>query len=588
MAFDSVLGTGIAIDYDPPLTFPFATDVKLPHTWEIAKEFLDVDAAGATTLERLARAALFTLRNAVIGFTLGSVFGLGLAIRSCTSGSWNAHSCPNIVASQTIPIIAIAPLIVIGLKADWFGVAIVVDLPDVLPRDHRRATRATRYDPRALELMRSYAASRGQILRKLRLPAARPYLFTGFRIAAPAAVVGSIVGELPSLIQDGLARQIITGIAVLLPQRRVPVGGDRRLLGAGHRRVSGGRGRRERDAPPRAARRRGRGSMTESAGTRRPVVEIAGVSKTFAARGNATGSVEALVGIDLIVARGEFVSLIGPSGCGKSTLLRIIGDLTSPTAGTVTVNGKAAPQARLDRDYGMVFQAPILFDWRRSRRTSSCRSRSTGRPRPIATAARPTSCDLVELADFARHYPWQLSGGMQQRVAIARALAVDPAILLMDEPFGALDEMTRERMNLELLKIWERTGTTIVFVTHSIAEAVFLSTRVVVMSARPGRISAIVDIDLPRERNVETREMEQYFHLVTEVREALRGDERGTGAATGPAATVPMAARVPMVPAARMTPRPAGSRRRAYPDDERDRRHAADPGRPSDRHGPVA
>jgi NitT/TauT family transport system ATP-binding protein len=273
--------------------------------------------------------------------------------------------------------------------------------------------------------------------------------------------------------------------------------------------------------------------MTGPAGTQRPVVEIGGVSKTFTARGNATGRVEALIGIDLDVARGEFVSLIGPSGCGKSTLLRIIGDLTSPTAGTVTVNGKAAPQARLDRDYGMVFQAPILFDWRSVQANVELPLEINGTPKADRVRRATDNLRLVELADFAGHYPWQLSGGMQQRVAIARALAVDPAILLMDEPFGALDEMTRERMNLELLKIWDRTGTTIIFVTHSIAEAVFLSTRVVVMSARPGRISSIIDIDLPRERNVDTRENERYFHLVTQVREALRGDERRGGAGEG-------------------------------------------------------
>ena len=268
---------------------------------------------------------------------------------------------------------------------------------------------------------------------------------------------------------------------------------------------------------------------TEGQSQARPVVEIAGVSKVFDGRPQRATRVEALVGIDLSIAAGEFVSLIGPSGCGKSTLLRLIGDLTSPTSGTITVNGKPAERARRDRDYGMVFQAPILFDWRTVQGNVELPLEISGASKAQRQQRAIEHLRLVELSDFAGHYPWQLSGGMQQRVAIARALAVDPALLLMDEPFGALDEMTRERMNLELLKIWERTETTIVFVTHSIAEAVFLSTRVVVMSPRPGRISSIIDIDLPRERNVETRELEQYFHLVTAVREALRGDERSGG-----------------------------------------------------------
>lgn len=210
--YASFLGTGIAIDHDPPLTFSFATDSKLPHTWDIAMEFFRPDAAGATTLERLVGAAVFTLRNAAIGFALGSVLGLGLAILLVHVRILERALVPLIVASQTIPIIAIAPLIVIGLKADWFGVAIVSTYLTFFPVTIAALRGLRAYDPRALELMRSYAASRWAILRKLRMPAARPYLFTGFRIAGPAAVVGAIVGELPSLIQDGLARQIITGM----------------------------------------------------------------------------------------------------------------------------------------------------------------------------------------------------------------------------------------------------------------------------------------------------------------------------------------------------------------------------------------
>ena len=273
------------------------------------------------------------------------------------------------------------------------------------------------------------------------------------------------------------------------------------------------------DPSPRAAQQAG------------PVVRVSGVDKTF--RRGDRAVTKALEGIDLDIARGEFVSLIGPSGCGKSTLLRIVGDLTSPSTGTVTVNGKTAEQARRDRDYGMVFQAPVLFDWRTVEDNVKLPLEILGWDAARRASRAREILDLVELGEFVKHHPFQLSGGMQQRVAIARALAFEPSILLMDEPFGALDEMTRERMNGEVLRIWERTGTTILFVTHSIPEAVFLSSRVVVMSARPGRITTIVDIDLPRPRTDETRESRRYFELVTAVREALRAggaelDDRGT------------------------------------------------------------
>ena len=183
------------------------------------------------------------------------------------------------------------------------------------------------------------------------------------------------------------------------------------------------------------------------------------------------------------------MSLIGPSGCGKSTLLRIIGDLTQPTTGAVEVNGKTAHQARLDHDYGMVFQDSVLFDWRTVAKNVSLPLEMLGWDRARRKQRVDEMLALVELQGFGDHYPWQLSGGMQMRVAIARALSFEPALLLMDEPFGALDEMTRERLNIELLELWRRMESTIVFVTHSISEAVFLSTRVVVMSPRPGRIA---------------------------------------------------------------------------------------------------
>ena len=250
------------------------------------------------------------------------------------------------------------------------------------------------------------------------------------------------------------------------------------------------------------------------------VVSIENVTKTFV-----KGQVTALENITLALTAGEFVSLIGPSGCGKSTLLRVVGNLVDPTAGTVTVNGKSAHQARLDRDYGIVFQDAVLFDWRTIAKNIALPLELLGWDRARRTARVEELLELVELTGFEKHHPWQLSGGMQQRVAIARALSFEPALLLMDEPFGALDEMTRERLNIELLRIWETLGSTVVFVTHSISEAVFLSTRVVVMSPRPGRIRGIVPIDLAQPRTVQTREDPRYFELVTQVRELLRGIE---------------------------------------------------------------
>jgi NitT/TauT family transport system ATP-binding protein len=246
------------------------------------------------------------------------------------------------------------------------------------------------------------------------------------------------------------------------------------------------------------------------------VVELEGVGKEFA-----HGNTIALRGIDLTIEKGEFVSLIGPSGCGKSTLLRIIGDLIEPSDGRVTVHGKPAHQARLDRDYGIVFQNAVLYDWRTVSKNISLPLEMLGWDRARRAARTREMLELVELTGFENHHPWQLSGGMQQRVSIARALSFSPALLLMDEPFGALDEMTRERLNMELLRIWQETGSTIVFVTHSIAEAVFLSTRVVVMSPRPGRISDLLEIDLPQPRTAQLREDPRFFELVTELREAL-------------------------------------------------------------------
>jgi NitT/TauT family transport system ATP-binding protein len=255
--------------------------------------------------------------------------------------------------------------------------------------------------------------------------------------------------------------------------------------------------------------------------TSEAVVSLKRVTKEFG-----KGAVTALQDIDLDVHPAEFVSLIGPSGCGKSTLLRIVGDLIQPSVGDVVVNGKSARQARRDRDYGIVFQDAVLFDWRTVAKNIGLPLEMVGWDRAKRQERVREMVDLVELTGFEDHHPWQLSGGMQQRVSIARALSFSPALLLMDEPFGALDEMTRERLNLELLRIWAQTGSTIIFVTHSIAEAVFLSTRVVVMSPRPGQITGIVDVDLPQPRSIETRELPRFAELVREVRRTLR---RGGG-----------------------------------------------------------
>lgn len=253
-------------------------------------------------------------------------------------------------------------------------------------------------------------------------------------------------------------------------------------------------------------------------------VSIKSLNKIF--NQGSSNQVHALKDIDLDIAPNEFVSLIGPSGCGKSTLLRVIGDLVSSSSGQVLVNNKSAHQARLDRDYGMVFQSATLYDWRTVAKNVQLPLELMNYAKDKKEARTREMLKLVELQDFHNHYPWQLSGGMQQRVSIARALAFEPSILLMDEPFGALDEMTRERLNLELLSIWEKTKTTVIFVTHSITEAVFLSTRVIVMSARPGRITQDITIDLPQPRNTDTRENVRFFQLETQVREALRESER--------------------------------------------------------------
>jgi NitT/TauT family transport system ATP-binding protein len=252
-----------------------------------------------------------------------------------------------------------------------------------------------------------------------------------------------------------------------------------------------------------------------------PAISLRGVSMVFGA-GASEGHVRVLQGVDLDVAAGEFVSLIGPSGCGKSTLLRLIGDLLQPSAGVIQVNGKTPRQARLRREYGIVFQQPVLYDWRTVTQNVQLPLEVMNVPLEERRKRAASWLQLVGLTEFADRYPWELSGGMQQRVSIARALSFKPSVLLMDEPFGALDEMTRERLNRELLNVWSGTNTTIVFVTHSIAEAVFLSDRIVVMSPRPGRIEATIEVDLARPRAGETRDAARFFELVADVRRHLR------------------------------------------------------------------
>jgi len=250
-------------------------------------------------------------------------------------------------------------------------------------------------------------------------------------------------------------------------------------------------------------------------------VQVTGASKIF--NQGTPKQVDALIDVNLTVEPGEFVSLIGPSGCGKSTLLRLIANLLEPTTGSITVNGKSASQSRLDQDYGMAFQQAGLFDWRTVAKNIELPLELKGWDKEKRAARAQEMLELVKLPEFAELYPWQLSGGMQQRIAIARALAAHPPLLLMDEPFGALDEMTREYMQGELLRICAETSTTVVFVTHSIPEAVYLSNRVVVMSPRPGRITDLINVNLGAKRTEDTRAAADFFTGITAVREALRG-----------------------------------------------------------------
>ncbi|MBV9219982.1 MAG: ABC transporter ATP-binding protein, partial [Methylobacteriaceae bacterium] len=249
------------------------------------------------------------------------------------------------------------------------------------------------------------------------------------------------------------------------------------------------------------------------------VIDIANLSLTFM---TADGPVHALSNIDLAIEEGEFVSLIGPSGCGKTTLLRVIADLETPSQGTISVNGESPQEARLKRAYGYVFQAPALYPWRSIAQNIALPLEIMGYSRAERAARVKKGLDLVNLQGFEKKFPWQLSGGMQQRASIARALSFDPTLLLMDEPFGALDEIVRDKLNEQLLRLWDKTGKTVVFVTHSIPEAVFLSTKVVVMSPRPGQIHDVIECNLPRERTLDIRETPAFLDLAHRVRQGLR------------------------------------------------------------------
>lgn len=258
--------------------------------------------------------------------------------------------------------------------------------------------------------------------------------------------------------------------------------------------------------------------VSKSTGATR-AVEAKNLSLTFE---TADGPVHALSDINLSIDQGEFVSFIGPSGCGKTTLMRVIADLEKPTAGSVLVNGVSPEQARRSRAYGYVFQAAALYPWRNIASNISLPLEIMGLSASERRERVARNLELVELSGFERKFPWQLSGGMQQRASIARALAVEPDLLLMDEPFGALDEIVRDHLNQQILQLWNKTQKTIVFVTHSIPESVYLSSKIVVMSPRPGRIHSIIDCDLPRERDLSIRETPAFLDIARRVREGLR------------------------------------------------------------------
>lgn len=258
--------------------------------------------------------------------------------------------------------------------------------------------------------------------------------------------------------------------------------------------------------------------MSDNRNTEIMLKDIGMVYKTNDGR-----DVTALTGVSLDINKGEFVSLVGPSGCGKTTLLRIIADLLTPTSGEISIAGETPREARLKRRYGIVFQNAVLYEWRTVKKNIMMPLEIMHVPAREREERAMKMLELVGLTEFANHYPNQLSGGMQQRVGIARALAIQPEILLMDEPFSALDEFTREKLHSDLLRIWRKTNKTIIFVTHNIQESVFLSDKICVLSPHPGRLSAVVDVDLPRPRTMEMKNTVEFTNLVAKVRNSFEG-----------------------------------------------------------------
>ena len=250
-----------------------------------------------------------------------------------------------------------------------------------------------------------------------------------------------------------------------------------------------------------------------------PVVEASKVDLVFQ---TADGPVHALSDIDLEINKGDFISLIGPSGCGKTTLLRLIADLEKPTGGILRVNGISPEEARLNRDYGYVFQSPALYPWRTVEGNLKLPLEIMGVEKAEQNKRAREALEMVDLTGFEKRFPWQLSGGMQQRVSIARALTFYPDLLLMDEPFGALDEIVRDQLNEHFHRLWEQTHKTVVFVTHSIPEAAYLSTKIVVMSPRPGKINDIIENTLPEKRSLDIRETQEFLELSQRIRKGLR------------------------------------------------------------------